>query len=122
MQNVRAKNAIGLCIGDKLDHPFDIIIAKGATVGPERKFTDAHIDSFFLCLVFGETHAGQLWICINDTGNGFVVNMSGTYGSPVFASYSTECRVLKVPRELSWPDNRIGIPSRSSDPNASSSA
>ena len=25
-------------------------------------------------------------------------------------------------RELSWPDNRIGIPSRSSDPNASASA
>src|SRR5436190_19236071 len=77
MQNVSAKNAIGLCVGDELDHPFDIITAKSAAVGAERKFTDAHIDPLFLCLVFGKTNASQLWICINDTGKGFLLHVTG---------------------------------------------
>ena len=28
----------------------------------------------------------------------------------------TECRVLKVPRRLSWPESRTGIPSSSKRP------
>ena len=35
------------------------------------------------------------------------------------ASKMTECRVLNVPRRLSCPDNRTGMPSTNNDPNAS---
>ena len=37
-------------------------------------------------------------------------------------STSTACRWLNVPRRLSWPLSRTGVPSSSSEPNASVSA
>ena len=40
----------------------------------------------------------------------------------MLASYRTACRWLKVPRRLSWPLSRTGVPSSSSEPNASISA
>ena len=77
MQNVRAENAIGFRVGDELDHSFHVIAAKRAAVGAEWKFADAHIDPLLFRLIFGETDAGQLWICVNDTGNRVVVHVTG---------------------------------------------
>src|SRR5437762_4488791 len=77
MQNVSAKNAIGLCVGDELDHSFHIITAKGTAVSSEWKFTDAHIDPLLLRLVFSETNASQLGICVDDARNGLIVHMPG---------------------------------------------
>ena len=73
VENVGAEDAIGFCVRDKLNHPFDVITAKRAAVRAERKFADAHIDPLLFGLIFGETNAGQLGICVNDTGNGVVV-------------------------------------------------
>ena len=56
MQNVRAEDAIGFSVGDKLDHPFDVIAAKRAAVGTEREFTDAHLNPLLLGLIFCETN------------------------------------------------------------------
>ena len=42
--------------------------------------------------------------------------------SPVSASWRTRCRCENVPRSVSWPVSRIGIPSTSSVENASASA
>ena len=47
---------------------------------------------------------------------------AGVQRSPVCWSISTACRWLKVPRRLSWPLSRTGVPSSSSEPNARVSA
>ncbi len=72
-----SKYAIGLRVGNKLHQSFHVIAAKRAAIGTEWKFSDSHIDPFFLRLVFGKTYTGQLWICVNDTGDGLVVHMAG---------------------------------------------
>src|SRR5205085_10632962 len=54
---------------------FHIIAAKGAAVSSEWKFTDAHIDPLLLRLVFSQTNASQLGICIDDARNGLIVHM-----------------------------------------------
>ena len=47
---------------------------------------------------------------------------SGIARSPVSKSISAAWRWLKVPRRESWPARRTGVPSSSSEPNASASA
>ena len=46
---------------------------------------------------------------------------SGVNSAPVLRSMITECRWVKVPRRVSWPDSRTVLPSASSEPSASSS-
>ena len=41
---------------------------------------------------------------------------SGVYAASVSVSISVAWRWLKVPRRLSWPVRRTGVPCRSSDP------
>src|SRR6266446_2912807 len=73
MQDVGAENAISLCVGDELDHSFDVIGAKRPTVGSEWKFADTDIDPLLFCLVFGETDAGKLGIRVDDASDRLVV-------------------------------------------------
>jgi len=77
MQNVCAEDAISFGVGDELDHSFHVIDGKRAAVGAEGKFADAHIDPLLFCLIFSETDARELRICVNDPCNGFVVYVAG---------------------------------------------
>src|SRR5436309_9749885 len=87
MENVSAKNAIGFCVDDELDHSFHIITAKGAAVSAEWKFTDAHIDPLLLRLVFSQTNASQLGICVDDARNGLIVHVAGLACDDFHACY-----------------------------------
>ena len=51
-----------------------------------------------------------------------VSSCSGVNSAPVLRSMITEWRWVKVPRRVSCPDNRISLPSATSEPSASSSA
>ena len=51
-----------------------------------------------------------------------VSRCSGVNSSPVLRSMITEWRWVNVPRRVSWPVNRIVLPSARSEPSASSSA
>ena len=68
----------------------------------------ASSESGLLCSSNGASASGRLWI--------------GQTVWPVLASCSTMWRWLKVPRSVSWPVSRIGVPSVSSEANASASA
>ena len=67
----------------------------------------ASSESGLLCSSSGASASGRLWI--------------GHTVCPVFASCSTMWRWLNVPRSVSCPVSRIGVPSVSSDANASAS-
>src|SRR6266436_5990286 len=73
MQDVGAENAISLCVGDELDHSFDVIGAKRPTVGSEWKFANADIDPPLFRLIFGETNTRELGIGVNDSSDSFVL-------------------------------------------------
>src|SRR6266446_5343233 len=88
MQDVGAENAISLCVGDELDHSFDVIGAKRPTVGSEWKFANADIDPPLFRLIFGETNTRQLGIGVDDTGNSFVVYVAGFAGNDFYAGDS----------------------------------
>src|SRR5205809_8117415 len=77
MQDVGAENAITLCVGNELEHSFDVIGAKRPTVGSEWKFANADIDPLLFRLIFSETNPGELGIGVNDSSDCFVVHMAG---------------------------------------------
>src|SRR5216683_298373 len=66
------------------------------------------------------SESGELWISNDDFASSRCCN--GTYFSFVRASSSTAWRCENVPRSVSCPVSRIGVPSFNSDANASASA
>ena len=54
-------------------------------------------------MIFGETDAGEFGICVNDTGNGFVVYVTGLARDDLYAGHPF---VLGFVRQH-WPGNHI---------------
>src|SRR5437899_13084610 len=96
MQDVGAENAISLCVGDELDHSFDVIGAKRPTVGSEWKFANADIDPLLFRLIFSETNPSELGIGVNDSSDCFVFYLCGFTGNDF---YGCDSFVVCVVRE-----------------------
>src|SRR5207245_10822476 len=84
-QRLPSEQAISFRISYESAHSLPVITAKRSAVGAEWEFANAHIDPFFFRLIFGETDAGEFGICVNDTGNGFVVYVTGLARDDLYA-------------------------------------
>src|SRR3954471_6787541 len=60
---------IGLLICNDFYKAIRIAIDERFSDGHERKLTDFHVKSLFLCLLFCEPDACSLWACIDAPGN-----------------------------------------------------
>ena len=80
VKNVRTENAVRLRISNKFYQPFSIIVRDRARVRPEWKSPNPHIHTLSLGFILGNTHTGQLGVCVNDSRNCIVVHMTGLAG------------------------------------------
>ncbi len=74
--DVHTENAVGLRIGDELDHTLSVEVGLGTGVGAEGEGTDAVLDAggLDICLVLA--NPGDFGVGVHDAGDGGVVDVA----------------------------------------------
>ena len=74
--NMRAQNPVRLLLRQDLHEPFRVQVGLGTRVGCEAEFPDFVRNAFFLQLLFCFAHPGDFRVCVDDGGDGVVVDVS----------------------------------------------
>ena len=74
--NMRAQNPVRLLLRQDLDEPFRVQVGLGTRVGCEAEFSDFVRHAFFLQLLFRLAYPGDFRVCVDDGGDGVVVDVS----------------------------------------------
>jgi len=74
--NMRAQNPVRLLLRQDLDEPFRVQVGLGARVGREAEFPDFVRYAFFLQVLFRFADPGDFRVCVDDGGDGVVVDVS----------------------------------------------
>src|SRR5262249_14970670 len=74
-EDVDAQHAVGLGVGEDLDHPFGLVHRPGPRVGAELEPADAVFAPGSLYLLFGGADAGHFRPGVDDAGDGVVVDV-----------------------------------------------
>ena len=80
------QNGVGLLISEDFHEAIGVTVGPGAAVGRKRKLTHVVGGASFFELFFGLSHRGHFRPCVDDAGDGIVIDMARLTGDELHAS------------------------------------
>mmetsp|Transcript_50927 Transcript_50927/g.110958 ORF Transcript_50927/g.110958 Transcript_50927/m.110958 type:complete len:368 (+) Transcript_50927:78-1181(+) len=86
--DVQTKNAVRLLIGKHLNRPLGVAVGAGTRVSHERERPLVVGDALLLQLLLSKAHSGDFRVCVDNTRDGIIVDMSSKSGQVLNAGDS----------------------------------